>query len=145
MSAIAITFTNTSLTVRFLRLIFLFSVVSGAAVFFSHPQYIKVDTNLNDLNPEKIEDAGLRQALASISEDVSHRFVMVITGNDDKAVSQARQALQNEFNSIPSLSIISKDTIRKNYLSALSPYRFNLLSDPHRLAFLTSKKVIKIV
>ncbi len=124
----------------FIRLLFIFVVLATAVFFIFNSQYIRIDTNLNDLNPQKITDAGLKNALNSLSQDISHRFVAVIKGTDGKEVAKASEALRNELNSLAALSVVSQQAVQENFLNALSPFRFNLLSDTQRQSLIDKNK-----
>ncbi|MCW8108919.1 MMPL family transporter [Alteromonas ponticola] len=134
MSGITFARPYSSMITLLTRSIFFIAVLLSVLFFSFNYQHIRIDTNLNDLNPEKIADVGLKSALKTLSQDISHRFVVVVKGNNTDQVGAASQALQRALNALPGLKVISDQTVQQNYLHALSPYRFNLLSDNQRQA-----------
>lgn len=116
------------------RLIFFLAVIVTVAFFTVGSQHLRIDTNLNDLNPEKIADQGLKSALDTLSRDVSHRVMIVIKGQASHAVTSASDAMKTQLDALPALSVLSDKDIQTNYLAAVSPYRFNVLSATQRQA-----------
>ena len=119
------------------RLIFIIAVIGTAAFFIVGSQHLRIDTNLNDLNPEKIADQNLKSVLNTLSSDISGRFVVVVKGQTERAVMHASEAMQAKLNTLPALSVLSEKDLQASYLAAVSPYRFNLLSDAQRQALQT--------
>jgi len=114
------------------RLVFAIAIIATIGFFTVGTQKLRIETNLNDLNPEKINDAGMKLALETLTKDVSQRFVVVIKGSNNKVVSQASESLQRKLNALPALSVLSEGNVQKQYLNTLAPYRFNLLSAAQR-------------
>lgn len=117
-----------------LPLTFLFVVIISAAVFLTNAQHLQIDTNLNDLNPTKISEPGLKQAIDTLTDDISQRFIVVIKGDDKAAVNRSKVALQAKLNTLPELIVIEDTAFQQDYLSVLSAYRFHLLSDEQHRA-----------
>lgn len=117
---------------QLLPLTFILVVIVSAAVFLLNTQHFKVDTNLNDLNPTKISEPGLKKAIDALTNDVSQRFMVVIKGEDKAAVLDSKKALQKGLNALPELTVVDDTTLQKDYLDVLSAYRFHLLSDEQR-------------
>ncbi|NMH60675.1 MMPL family transporter [Alteromonas ponticola] len=118
----------------FVRIVFIAVVLLTIAFFAFNSQHIRIDTNLNDLNPQQINDADLKAALDLLSQDVSHRFVMVVKGRDVKQVANASAALKRELDTLPALTVIVDEQVQSNYLQAVTPFRFNFLNDAQRQA-----------
>lgn len=116
------------------RVIFVLVVVPGAAFFAFNAHQIQIDTNLNDLNPDKVSDPSLQFALDSLTENVSQRFVVAITSDAEKRTKEAAKALQDSIGALPELRVVLEGEVQSGYFSALTPYRFNLLSSAQREA-----------
>lgn len=117
---------------KLLRVLFVTAIMSVVVFFIFGSQYIRIETNLNDLNPTKIRDQGLKFATDTLSQDISHRFIVVIKSSDQSAIINAIEQMQAQLSQIDNLLVISNESIQQTYLSAVSPYRFNLLSDSQR-------------
>lgn len=122
----------------FIRLCFILILIAGALFAAVNPKAIQVDTNLNDLNPEKVQDAGLQFALDRLTTDVSQRFMVVVKGADKRLVEDASTSLQNALNDVPDLAVTKNDAILQHYLPVITPYRFNFLTEAQQQA-LSSK------
>lgn len=120
------------------RVIFIAAVVCVATFFTLGSKHIKIETNLNDLNPTKVSDKGLKFATDALTQDVSHRFIVVVKGQDESSVAEAVALMQAQLSEIDSLLVLSNQNIQTSYLAALSPYRFNLLSEQQRLGLMQS-------
>ena len=116
----------------FTRLTFLAVVIASLSVFLIHPDRIQIDTNLNDLNPEEIENRNLQAALRDLNDDIGHRFMVVLQGKSGSDAAKAKEKMQSAIDDLPSLSVLYDDAVKEGYLSSLSPYRFNLLSEHQR-------------
>lgn len=114
------------------RFTFLAVVIASLSFVLLNPGHIQIDTDLNDLNPEKREDRNLQSALSDLNEDIGHRFMVVIQGKSGNEVSTAKDAMQEALSASDALSVLSDDAVKKDYLSSLAPYRFNLLSERQR-------------
>lgn len=119
------------------RLVFVLVVVAGVLFFIVNTHQINIDTNLNDLNPDKVNDPGLQYALDSLTENISQRFVIAITGDVETQTQEATKAIQSSINALPALTVVMEDEVQSAYFSALTPYRFNLLT-PAQQEALTS-------
>ncbi|OFC70540.1 MMPL family transporter [Alteromonas confluentis] len=116
----------------FIRLCFVFTLVAGIVFACVNPQSIQIDTNLNDLNPEKVSDPGLQYALDSLTNDISQRFIVVVKSDNKKHAADGAKALQSAINTLPGLQALTNENQQGGYLSAITPYRFNFLSDAQR-------------
>lgn len=116
----------------YLRLCFVFTVLAGVVFAILNPQAIQVDTNLNDLNPEKVNDPGLQHALDSLTKDVSQRFVIVVTGEDKHETNAAADSLQTSLSTLPGLMVVNNDSVLQDFLPVITPYRFNFLTEAQR-------------
>ncbi|MFC4701791.1 MMPL family transporter [Glaciecola siphonariae] len=114
------------------RFTFLVSVVGLALFFIFGSQHIRIDTNLNDLNPNREQDAGLKFATEEVLKDISRRFIIVVKGSDQAQVNQAVQAFKGKLSQINTLQVQSNEHIQERYLDALQVYRFNLLTNAQR-------------
>lgn len=115
-----------------LPLTFLIAVIISAVVFVVNAQHIQIDTSLNDLNPEHIDDPGLELAINTLTSDISQRFILVIKAKDMTALTQSKAALQAKLNALPELNVIQDEAVKNDYLDLLTAYRFHLLSDQQR-------------
>jgi len=121
----------------FARLGLILLLIGGTLYATLYPQAIQIDTNINELNPEKNNDAGLLHALNRLTADVSQRFMIVVQGADKRNTERAATALQTALNSLPHLTVIDSDRILDDYLTVITPYRFNVLSESQRRALET--------
>jgi predicted exporter len=123
---------------QLLRIFFVITVIGVAVFYIFGAQHIRIETNLNDLNPTKVSDQGLKFATDTLSQDISHRFIVVIKSQNRSAVVNAVQQMQSQLSKIDNFLVISNESIQSTYLSAVSPYRFNLLSDTQRQRLIQS-------
>ena len=117
-----------------LRLCFVLTLVAGVLFATVKPQTIQIDTNINDLNPEKARAPGLQYALNSLTDDISQRFMVVVEGAQKRTTQRAAKALQSAFEDEPEMAVVTDQGLLKAYLPAISPYRFNFLSETQRQA-----------
>ncbi|MEC7690529.1 MAG: MMPL family transporter [Pseudomonadota bacterium] len=122
----------------FLRLCFIATLLAGVLFVVINPQAVQIDTNLNDLNPEKVRDPALQYALDALTDDISQRFMVVVQSDDDKRTEQAARSLQTALNVVPGLHVALDNEMQTAYLPAITPFRFNFLSASQREA-LTDK------
>ncbi len=113
------------------RLTFFAAVIATLAFFLLGQQQLNIDTNLNDLNPDKVTDNDLKSALQTVNEAVSQRFIVVLEGSQSR-LNSAKADIQRELNALPALSVVTNEQLQANYLTALTPYRFNLLTAGQR-------------
>lgn len=117
---------------KLLRIFFVITVIAVATFFIFGSKYIRIETNLNDLNPTKVSDEGLKYATDTLLQDISHRFIVVIKSQDESKLVNAVEHMQAQLSKIDNLLVIQNESIQTTYLSAVAPYRFNLLSDDQR-------------
>ncbi|MDC8829452.1 MMPL family transporter [Alteromonas gilva] len=113
---------------------FILAVFVCAVIFVMNAQHFQIDTNLNDLNPTKINEPGLKKAVDNLTRDISQRFVVVIKSDDKTALSNSKTALQAKLNALTELRVIEDDALQNAYLDVLSDYRFYVLSADQRQA-----------
>ncbi|GGW84963.1 MMPL family transporter [Alteromonas halophila] len=116
------------------RVVFALTVLSTLAYCLFVSDRVRIDTSLQDLNPDTSLAEGPRYATQRLSEDISQRFLMLVKGADQRQVNAAVRELQIDINAINGLSVLTNDSVSSDYLSALSPYRFHLLTGAQRQA-----------
>ncbi|WP_218354996.1 MMPL family transporter [Alteromonas lipotrueiana] len=116
------------------RLCFVFFIVAGVLFATLNPQAIQIDTNINDLNPEKVKDPGLQYALDSLANDISQRFTVVVKGTDKRSTHNAVNALQTSLDELPGLAAVKNERLLNDYLPIVTPYRFNFLTEAQHKA-----------
>jgi len=116
------------------RVIFSFAVLCVLLFFTLGSQYLRVETSLNELNPSKIPDQNLQLATDKLTQDISHRFIMVVKGQQEEEVLSAVEQLQTQFGAISGIKTLSSNTMQSEYLNALSRFKFNLLNESQQRA-----------
>ncbi|MFC3095367.1 hypothetical protein DRW07_16030 [Alteromonas sediminis] len=115
-----------------MRLFFVAAILLMIVIIAAHPERIQIDTSLQDLNPESEADQGVTVAKDTLLKDISQRFIVVIKAEDEKTLAQATSALKKDYSAIPELSLIMADTQAQDYLQALAPYKYALLTSQQK-------------
>ena len=120
------------------RVIFTIAFSACVLLFTFGVDHIRIDTNLNDLNPAHAFDSGAQDAIDNLSKDISQRFTIVIRGDNKARLADAKRSLTEAFNANSSLQVIDSAEIASDYLTELAPFQFNLLTDTQRQHLLTT-------
>ncbi|MBO1256752.1 MMPL family transporter [Alteromonas sp. 5E99-2] len=103
-------------------------VIALISFFILGHRHIQIDTNLNALNPNKVANQDLGFAINTLTDDINHRFIVVVSGSDEASVSIASGQMQAKLDSIQGLLVLTNETSQNAYLSSIAPYRFNFLT-----------------
>ena len=137
-----------------IRLIFFLACCSIFIFFGLAGQRVNIATNLEDLNASALPDPGLKFATDRLAQEFSQRFLLVVKGDDELATIAALNTLRAQIETIDILQTLSDEDLREDYLSLLTPYRFNLLNTEQRqslqiktsdeLALLAQRKLFQL-
>ena len=103
----------------------LFGFVYSAASSSTH---WRIDTGLAELNPEFSRGSGLKLAQDAIYKSLAARAIFVVEGVDNDSVVAAETRLSEMLEQIEALHVVNTDSIAEDYVAAVEPYRFNMLS-----------------
>lgn len=120
----------------------LFTLVFG----FRVSQEVNINTNLSELSPQQQYSAQTGRAITELSDSISRRALLLITGQDEDTVLGASDKLRTELVKLNSLRLHpDAESLAGELVETIAPYRFSLLNETQRqqLANSTSNSIVQ--
>lgn len=89
----------------------------------------RIDTDLNDVTPEILQQAHTRAAVVELRNAVANRITFLLQSADRSSAAQAARMLRSKLEAMPNLQVLPDASESSNrLLQALKEYRFNFLT-----------------